>query len=576
MEGLRSLGSRKSIWLAVSVLAVITSIPQIYLCYQRGSDWNGGLAYLDSDEFPYLAYVNALVDGRPRRADPLTGTDGHQFENLYSIQFLPPYALALTARTFHVSARVMFIALLPLVTIASGLAVFWQFAEVTEDTQLAVSGMLAVLCLGTVAAFTPWQIEAQGGFGFFPFLRRYQPAFGFPIFFALSVFTWRSLTRRVWWAIPAGLALAALIYSYFFLWTAAVAWLFLILFLWFIRRAEDRQIVLRVAGIIAALGTLALVPYFWLLRNRAAELDQSPALSLEATRMPDLFRAPELYCLVILIALAYQFVRGKISGRDPKILFAASFALGPFVVFNQQIVTGFSLQPFHYEHFIANYWVILAAMLVAAALWKQRLQRLSRFIIFCALLLGLTSAVLGTRMALPTSSRIDEGLPLLFTVKDKGTVFASDLALMHAVPGVTSSPPLWAQHLYTFSGIDLAEQKKRFYQYLYYRDWNERQLAEALQHDFVVRAEVFGDQRANEAVLSNHKAITTDEINQAATEYAAFVSSFNVDMARSPIVSHAVVSRGEELVNLRRWYELKESSTANHLVLYQLKLKETP
>ena len=164
----------------------------------------------------------------------------------------------------------------------------------------------------------------------------------------MCVFTWRSLTSRVWWAIPAGLALAALIYSYFFLWTAAVAWLSLILFLWFIRRAEDRQIVLRVAGILAALGTLALVPYVWLLRHRAAELDQSPALSLEATRMPDLFRAPELYCLIVLIALAYQFVRGKISGRDPEILFAASFALGPFVVFNQQIVTGFSLQPFHY------------------------------------------------------------------------------------------------------------------------------------------------------------------------------------------------------------------------------------
>ena len=124
MAVLPSLGSRKSIWLAVSVLAIITSIPQIYLCYQRGSDWNGGLAYLDSDEFPYLAYVNALVDGRPRRADPLTGTNRHEFENLYSIQFLPPYALALTARTFHVSARVMFIVLLPLVTIASGLAIF--------------------------------------------------------------------------------------------------------------------------------------------------------------------------------------------------------------------------------------------------------------------------------------------------------------------------------------------------------------------------------------------------------------------------------------------------------------------
>jgi hypothetical protein len=56
--------------IAATVLAVITSLPQIYLNYQRGSEWNGAYAYFDSDEFAYSAYLNALIDGRTRRKDP--------------------------------------------------------------------------------------------------------------------------------------------------------------------------------------------------------------------------------------------------------------------------------------------------------------------------------------------------------------------------------------------------------------------------------------------------------------------------------------------------------------------------
>ena len=66
--------------LAVIVLTILTAIPQSYLIYKRGTNWNGGYANIDMDEYGYSAYLNALIEGRPRRNDPFTGKDNGQVE----------------------------------------------------------------------------------------------------------------------------------------------------------------------------------------------------------------------------------------------------------------------------------------------------------------------------------------------------------------------------------------------------------------------------------------------------------------------------------------------------------------
>lgn len=167
--------------LAAMVLAVITSLPQIYLCYERGSKWNGAYSYLDGDEFAYSAYVNALIDGRPRRNDPYTGQDGGPFETLFSIQFIPPYSIAILARIFGVSASTAFIILLPVVTIASTLILFRLLVEITENSVVSAIGAIGVLCFGILASQAPWRFWSVPIA--FPFLRRYMPAFPFPFFF---------------------------------------------------------------------------------------------------------------------------------------------------------------------------------------------------------------------------------------------------------------------------------------------------------------------------------------------------------------------------------------------------------
>jgi hypothetical protein len=561
--------------LAAFALAVITLIPQFHLWYVRGSEWNGSCALLDPDELAYQAYTNALIDGRPRRNDPFTGLDNGSFETLFSIQFLPPYAVAIPSRLFHVSVDTAFIVLIPFVVFATVLVLWKLLFELTGNTLLAVVGAVCVISLGTVAAHSPLQIihGLETGYDPFPFLRRYIPALPFPIVFALTLFLWRALTRNVTWAIMAGLSLVLLIYSYFFLWTATVAWIFTLLALWLIARPEDRVKVGIVSGIIAVVAVPASLPYLWLLSKRASSMDSGQILEL--THAPDLFRAPEIYGGLIVCLLAYQMIRKIKSYDQPNILFTLSFAIAPFLVFNQQIVTGKSLQPFHYEEFIANYWVVIALFLALGILRPKILNRITAYLAVAGIGIAIMLSAFNIRLMGSTNIRLDEVRSVSEELKRKdvsgGVVFATDRFLTNSLPAVSNKPVLWARFLYTFSNVDSVEQRTRYFQYLYYGGFKENQLVQALRDDFTARWEVFGPHRVNPVLAKSFSPITEEEIVNAVKEYGLFVRSFDSNLAADPVLSHAVVSPNDDLSNLDRWYERSAGEKNGEFTIYALK-----
>src|SRR6266508_5720330 len=109
--------------LVVTAITFLSLLPQLHFWFVRGSEWQGAYAILQPDESLYSAYINALIDGRPRRNDPFAGRDSIPTsplpESTFSIQFTPSFAIAWLARAFHLSASSAFIALL---TIAGLLA----------------------------------------------------------------------------------------------------------------------------------------------------------------------------------------------------------------------------------------------------------------------------------------------------------------------------------------------------------------------------------------------------------------------------------------------------------------------
>src|ERR671913_163435 len=73
-------------------LVFLSLIPQLHLWLVRGKDWNGAYVTIQGDEPLYSAYVNALIDGRPRRNAPFAGMDHTPLtpisESTFSIQFV--------------------------------------------------------------------------------------------------------------------------------------------------------------------------------------------------------------------------------------------------------------------------------------------------------------------------------------------------------------------------------------------------------------------------------------------------------------------------------------------------------
>ncbi|NJM52150.1 MAG: hypothetical protein HC846_01410, partial [Blastocatellia bacterium] len=80
-------------------MAFLSLYPQFYFQLKRGDLYNGATFYYDFDECNYAAYIQALIDGRPRKNSIYEGGDEPQEkETFYSIQFVAAYVVAIPAR----------------------------------------------------------------------------------------------------------------------------------------------------------------------------------------------------------------------------------------------------------------------------------------------------------------------------------------------------------------------------------------------------------------------------------------------------------------------------------------------
>ena len=605
--------------LAAALWAVLAAFPQVYLRATLGGEYHGVYASAALDEVAYMAYVRALSEGRPRRNDPHTGRDdlsaGPQPESLFSVQFVPPYLVAKPAQWLGLSVETAFIALSLLVAVCSALAIFWLARLITGDEKLAAAAPFFVLGLGTLAAgqgmirhflTLPYLIPATVADFFnspscyhLPFLRLYQPGFGFPLFFVVCGLTWRALThaeeRGAWrYALGAGAGFAVLVFCYFFLWTAAAAWLACAAWLWFIIRWNERGRGLRVFGVIGACAAAALAPYFWLLAHRAATTDSVQLLRL--TRQPELLRAPEVIAFALLALLAWGVWRGRLRLRDNATLFTVSLAMLPFAVLNQQIVTGRLLQPFHYQWYIANYAVALAAVLAAWLLWRAQPEanrwRHDRRLLACALAAlawGAGEIWLASAVTFQANRRVNEVWPVLQKLADApeargivrpGTsnprplVLLNDFALTNRAPIKAPQAMLWTPHLLVFPGASVAEARERFWLQLYLAGFKESDFDKALETDgWSFYAGMFDYEQLSPAL--GQKGVTQAEVRLKQKEYLAFANAITRERVAQYPLSY-FVSRADkplDFSNLARWYERDAGERAGDYILYHVKLK---
>lgn len=588
------------------IMAIFAVYPQINLKSLRGADFQGVFASCDLDEMAYTSYLQAIIDGRPRKNDPYTGRDDSAEtplpESLFSIQFFPAYLSAIPARILGLSASQM----MPIISVFSGfftaLALFWLIVSITEDELLAAVGTLIVIAgsaliigVGAINGF----YEGGVAYPFFPFMRRYIPSSIFPFMFAFFACLWNGLKtedkkKRIIYSVAASLCFSALVFSYFYVWTSAAAVLFGLTLFLFVFRAENWRKDAEFILITDIFCVLALIPYALLLANRDETMDQAQLLVL--TRQPDLWRNVEIIGYAVL-AIAVIYLLTKITKlAEKKFHFIAAFAFAPFLVMNQQVLSGRSLQPFHYEFYVINYVVLLSAVLLVTILWQKYLSAIKFLSLGSALILGLSSIVWSYIEARDTTAfwdstnvRRDEAMPVNLRLKELAandiekakhlTTLNLESLQADGQTTVAPFPTVWARHQHVFAGLhSWDENKQRYYQLLYYSDLDEQWLKNALTGctDIEACMALFGWDRFNARLSANARPLTQIEIDEEVRRFAEFGDKFSLKEAANPQISFLVISNEYEtsLKNFDRWYERDNGEVLGKYVLYKVNLKQ--
>jgi len=591
--------------LAATIVTLIAIAPQLYFCFLRGSQWNGGYAQTHGDESVYAAYLNALIDGRPRRNNPYTGRDDSPdqpvAESYLSVQPFPPFLIARIARLLHLSTAKAFIGSTALAAFVSAMAIFWLLSLITGDDRVAAVGVLIVLFLSSSNLVAEYLLRVGDSNNYLPFLRRYLPAVPFPFLFfycALVCRMTRATRKRVafLYALGAGCLFAVLVFSYIYHWSFALVWTFCLAGICLIVQ-EDRKQVLARFSLVAVLMLAGLAPYLYLMTRLGSTT--ADVHFLAASHAPDLLRLPEIIGALTLLVIALLIVRGSLRADEPAVTSALAFAVTPFFVFNQQILTGQSLQPFHYEVFSGNYTALLAAFLTAWLLSRILLRTrpgmargLALGFACAAILSGSAEAVLLSRHQLKGNLISDGARPALLRLAEvgrnngerrldtKSVVYAPNFVVANALPATAPQPVLWAQYLFLFPDVTLFEDKERLAQFLYYKgvsftDIDQYHFDSLNNERAYYLSSLIKRGRFNPRLSVDWQPITPEEVRGALAYYADFVATFNRDRAGKPELSYLLVNLEEpvDLANFDRWYERDTGERVGSYVLFRVHLK---
>jgi hypothetical protein len=603
--------------LAGIIVSAYSLAPQIQLRGIRGDAWNGVYAYHDHDEMAYAAYIQSLIDGKTRRNSPYTGreyvTENPLDESLFSIQFLAFYPIAVPARILGLSSSAVMIWFSAIIGFLAAWALFWLLYLLFENPFLSFVGTIFVFSTGVLIAgqgsfvsrFSPDSIYY---FIAFPFARRAVPAIGFPALFLFFAFVWKFLSAgnrqsKYLSGILAILAFTFLVFSYFYLWTTAAAWFFGLILLWLIFRIQDWQkTIISLCGLGAIL-LLVLIPYFIVLANRGTTMDSVQLLVL--THQPDLWRVPEILSFTVLFIFFAAKGFGRLDLREPKVLFLMSFALAAPIVFNQQILSGRSLQPIHYQFYAVNYVSSFSLFTLICVLLNKkingRILNLSLILIaFASLYIGYSDGQFSVKKARGENIWRDELMPVAEKIKAisqnsenfgegrTATVLSFDFypyKLMNSIyslncsddlPALSSQAVLWSPHQIVFSDLTPEESTQRLFKFIHYqnfdKDWLKLELQKARP---ALIGGFFGWDRKSNVLTGEDKPVRNEEIDELVGRYENFRQNFNYIDARTPILSFVIIHQAAQadLTTVDKWYERDAGESVGKYILYRVKLR---
>lgn len=402
------------------------------------------------------------------------------------------------------------------------------------------------------------------------------------------------------YSVAAGMLLVVMVFSYFYIWTAAVAWFACVSVLWIVFRRDDFRRLAVTASVVGGITAVAVAVFFMMLQQRNPLLDQGQLLV--STRALDLFNQPEVIAFIALVVLGRAAWQKLVDVRSPLVLFTFSFTLLPFAVFNQQILTGISLQPIHYKVFIANYAALIAVVLVLWILWRARSPQrpVATSVLVAAAVVafgwGMYEVASATQRRAQNAKVRDQfravtkriaalanedgsaraalaakaPYPTVFTLTIDET-----LEISKSIPTDGPLAVLWSLHSDAFIGP--AESKERFYRHLYYCGLTPKMVGARMRENvFWVNVPLFGSERVVPGLVSEFHRLTLPEMEAERRRYADFYNNFTRQQAAEPLLNFVVIPDGPglpNLANLDRWYERDSGQKVGPFTIYRVTLR---
>ena len=379
-----------------------------------------------------------------------------------------------------------------------------------------------------------------------------------------------------------------LLYSYFYLWSAVLAWLVILVSIYLISDFRDLWKRNTLFLVFVTLGCLtSLLPYFYLIRQMG---ETHGVTVLEKTRTMILVN-PSLIASYVLLAVTILalFTKRLDSDNKLKIKFLFAFLLVPLAVFNQQIITGYAMQPFHYERYAANYSVLIGFVLLTHSLFRRYLE--SRRVLAGTLLIasiflwGCLEATFVFRNKYLLNSLIDESRPVnsyLSGLRDQKNLNGLTSINFEPIQGNTqpvlaSVPVLWAFHINAFSDLTTAEYRNRLFRYLYFTGKSPRAFENELRNcpGPLTCSQVF-TWRYNMTITIEDLSPASAEIENVIRDYAKFYREFDESKAYSPGLGFAIAKKNNatnNFSNLELWYVRDTPIYFGEFVLYRLEPK---
>jgi len=334
--------------------------------------------------------------------------------------------------------------------------------------------------------------------------------------------------------------------------------------------------------------SFAFVGYAILLFGRHSLVDSAGIL--ENTRELVFLRPTLILGLAILMLTALLIKMGFISLKDRTTHLVLSFTILPVFVFNQQLVTGYSLQPMHYNMYVLNYLVLTAVSLLGFSLFKKRISEMglpalsAAAILLCAW--GIIETHYTTFNRYGYNQRRDEAIPVNQRLVELARRVKHDTVYQLTLnfdsvqadnqPTVAPQGVLWVEHLQFASNMSREEHRRRYFLYLYYLNRNEKWLFQMLRScpNQVCRALV--GWKVNPTLLINSKRVGQYEIAKLVEEYSSFLNNIAYQTVADLRFSYIIVRRinKNDFTRIDLWYKREQPEIHKDFLLYPVELRK--